>query len=81
MSQQHDEPTPEMYLRVFEDNPAGAAILQHLISRFSRPAVTKGGIDAVLQTYYNNGASQVLTFITMKIEQANGVQHDDPEGD
>ncbi len=77
-----DIPTPDMFKRVFEDSKEGAAILEYLIRRFCRPAVTKGGIDAILQTFSNDGARQVPEYIVAKINQANGVNQDEPiEGD
>lgn len=82
MTHRHGDPTPDMFQRVFEESREGAAVLDYLIRRFCRPAVTKGGIDAVLQTYRNDGARQVPEFIVAMINQANGVTHDEPhEGD
>jgi hypothetical protein len=73
---------PRVYARLFEEDREGAAVLDELAARFARPAVTKGGIDAVLQTYHNDGARAVIEFIVARVNQANGVQdthHDDPE--
>lgn len=68
------EPTPDMYKAVFEDDKRGAAILEHLLLRFARPAVVKGGIDAVLETYQRDGQRRVLEFIATQINRADGVQ-------
>lgn len=70
---------PELYAQVFEDDNRGKAILEELVLRFSRPAVTKGGIDAVLQTYFNEGQRSVVQFIVNKINQAQGVPHVEDE--
>lgn len=64
---------PQLYKDVFEIDKRGEAILEDLIARFSRPAVTKGGIDAVLQTYHREGAREVVEFIVSRINQAHGV--------
>ena len=50
-----------------------AAILEDLTRRFARPAVTTGGLDAVLQTYHRDGARRVIEFIVAQINRANGV--------
>lgn len=68
------DPTPQDYKDLFEDDRRGAAILEHLIRAFARPAVITGGIDAVLATYQRDGQRRVLEFITNQINRANGVQ-------
>lgn len=68
--------TPEMYARVFENHHEGRMILEDLTRRFARPAVTAGGIDAILQTYDRNGARRVVEFIVGRINQAHGVDND-----
>ncbi len=72
---------PRVYARLFEEDREGAAVLEELMRRFAKPAVIKGGIDAVLQTYHNDGARSVLEFIVARVNQAHGVPatHDDPE--
>lgn len=74
--------TPEqidaMFKRVFEDHHEGRIVLEVLISRFARNAVTVGGIDAILKTYQQSGAREVLDHIVLRINRANGVQ-DQPE--
>ena len=73
------EVTPETYLDVFERHPAGAAVLEELIKRFTQSAVTEGGIDAVLKTYQRMGQRRVLDHIINKINQAHGVP--EPQGE
>ena len=69
---------PRVYRRIFEQDSDGVAILEELYRLFAKGAVTKGGIDAVLQTYHNDGARKVLEHIVRRINQANGVtDHDD----
>lgn len=67
------ELTPQDYALVFEDHKVGAAILEDLARRFARPAVTTGGIDAVLQTYQRDGMRRVVEFIVTQINIAHGV--------
>ena len=73
------EVTPETYLDVFERHPAGAAVLENLIAIFTQPAVTDGGIDAVLKTYQRMGQRRVLDHIINQINRANNVP--DTEGE
>ena len=65
--------TPQTYADIFEDDTRGAAILEDLIARFSRPTVTKGGIDAVLETYHRAGQRSVVDWIVAQINRAHGV--------
>lgn len=67
------EITPAEYKAIFEDDRRGAAILEDLTMRFARPAVTTGGIDAVLQTYHRDGMRRVIEHIVTQINRANGV--------
>ena len=62
-----------VYKEIFEDDRRGAAILEDLTMRFARPAVTTGGIDAVLQTYHRDGMRRVVEHIVAQINRANGV--------
>lgn len=71
------KPTPQDYALIFEDHKVGAAILDQLITRFAKGAVSKGGIDAVLQTYENGGARKVLDFICNQINLAHNVPIDE----
>lgn len=66
-------PTPADYKLIFEDHKVGAAILDDLILRFMKGPVTRGGIDAVLQTYANGGQQRVLNHIANQINRANNV--------
>lgn len=67
------EPTPADYKAIFEDDKRGAAILEQLTRIFARPAVVAGGIDAVLQTYHNDGKRRVIEHIVNQINRANNV--------
>lgn len=77
--------TPEqqdaMFKRVFEQHAEGVMVLELLIQRFSKNAVTVGGIDAVLKTYLQAGHREVLDHILNRINRANGVEdaNDNPE--
>lgn len=70
---------PEVYARVFENHAEGRQILEELTRRFARPAVTAGGIDAVLQTYQRDGSRRVIEFIVARINQAAGLDISDQE--
>lgn len=72
------KPDPQTYRRLFEDNADGVAVLEDLVARFTRPQVSKGGIDAVLTTYEHGGMRKVLDFILQQINRANGVTEDVP---
>ena len=74
-------PTAQDYADLFEVDKRGARILEDLIKRFARPAVNKGGIDAILQTYERMGQRNVIEHIVNQINRANGVQDDQPPGD
>lgn len=67
------------YAAIFEDDARGAAILEDLVARFSRPAVAKGGIDAVLETYRRIGQREVVDWIVSQINRAHGVNDADEE--
>lgn len=76
------EITPAVYKAIFEDDRRGAAILEDLIQRFARPAVTTGGIDAILKTYQRDGMRSVVEHITNQINRANGVpDHNADQGE
>jgi hypothetical protein len=68
---------PACYARLFEGNSDGELVLQELVALFARPAVTEGGIDAILKTYDRNGSRRVVEFIANKINTANGVPEND----
>ncbi len=65
------------YKALFEDNPRGARVLEDLVQRFSKSAVTAGGIDAVLKTYTHCGENNVVQFIVRQINRANGVHENE----
>lgn len=73
--------TPELVARycreLFEVDQRGAAVLEHLVQRFAQPAVTDGGIDAVLKTYHRMGANAVIQYLVAQINRANGVADND----
>ena len=71
--------TPQMFKEVFEEHPTGRIILEHLIVKFTRPAVTEGGIDAVLKTYLRQGTRMPLDYIVNQMNRANGLET--PEGE
>lgn len=76
--------TPEqidaMFKRVFEEHHEGRQVLDLLIQRFARNAVTTGGIDAILKTYMQAGNREVLDHVMLRINRANGVL-DQPDED
>lgn len=65
--------TPNAYLELFEHHPIGREVLEDLIARFTQPAVTEGGIDAVLKTYQRMGQRRVLDYIVTQINRAQGL--------
>lgn len=81
MRQPDDTPSPQDYADLFEVDKRGQRILEDLIRRFVRPAVSKGGIDAVLQTYERAGQRAPLDYITTMINRANGVADDPNQGE
>lgn len=62
-----------LYQEIFEVDKRGAQLLEDLVVRFSQPAVTEGGIDAVIKTYHRMGQNSVLQYIVGQINRANGV--------
>ncbi|MFY1029141.1 hypothetical protein [Pseudomonas asiatica] len=73
MTQYTPEQLDDMFKRVFEQHAEGRIVLDALIGRFARNAVTVGGIDAVLKTYLQAGHREVLDHILLRINRANGV--------
>lgn len=73
MTQYKSEQLDDMFKRVFEQHAEGRIVLDALISRFARNAVTVGGIDAILKTYQQSGHREVLDHILLRINRANGV--------
>ncbi|MDH0639088.1 hypothetical protein N5D52_19310 [Pseudomonas sp. GD03860] len=78
MTQYTSEQLDDMFKRVFEQHAEGVIVLDQLVQKFSKNAVTVGGIDAVLRTYLQAGHREVLDHILRRINRANGVQ-DQPE--
>lgn len=78
MTQYTSEQMDDMFKRVFEQHAEGRIVLDALIQRFARNAVTVGGIDAILKTYQQSGHREVLDHILLRIDRANGAQ-DQPE--
>ena len=76
------EQVDDMFKRVFEDHNEGRIVLELLIQRFAKNACTVGGIDAILTTYKQAGAREVLDHVVLRINRASGVQEDanDQEG-
>lgn len=65
------------YRELFELDSRGVAILNDLLLQFAKPAVLKGGIDAVIETYHRMGSQAVVQHIVRQINRANGV-NDNP---
>lgn len=69
-----------LYREVFEVNPRGALVFEHLYQRFAARAKvhTAGGIDAVLCTYRDAAHREVIEHIVKMCNLARGVD-DDPD--
>lgn len=64
--------TPEMYSRIFVDNPEGALILQDLTARFhDRPIFVPGGVEAQRETEKRAAQQGVIGFILRRIGQVH----------
>lgn len=59
----------------------GQKVFEYLLQRFARPPVLKGGIDAVLQTYYNDGARAVLDHLLQLVEAGRRPEQVEPDAD
>lgn len=68
-----------MYARVFENHAEGKLILEDLIARFGSNPYVRGGHDGDRETCYRAGSNRVVHFILGRINQANGVQTDEPD--
>ena len=67
--------TPSDYALIFESNKIGAAILEDLIARFGRRRNKhSSGIDRILDTERADAQREMLDFIVLRINQANGVE-------
>lgn len=71
----------QMFKRVFEEHHEGRIVFDALVNRFARNAVTVGGIDAILKTYVQAGNREVLDYILLRIDRANGVQEPEEDND
>lgn len=67
------EARAELYRQIFEVDKRGAALLEDMVVRFSKPASTDGGIDAVLKTYHRMGQNSVVQYIVSQLNRANNV--------
>lgn len=72
-------PTAQDYADLFEVDRRGVRILEDLILRFVHPSVSKGGIDAILQTYDRMGQRKPLDFIMSQINRSHGIDVQDEE--
>lgn len=61
-----------LFAEVFEDDRRGAAILEHLAIHFPGKTVLRGGVDAVLQTFYHDGQRSVIDYINLQLQKAHG---------
>lgn len=69
--------TPDDYKLIFEDHKVGQRIFEDLIQRFGRVPAKSEGIDRVLDQFEYAGRRRVIEFITLRINQSNGVQDDE----
>ena len=69
-----ERPTAHDYADVFEVNKTGARVLEDLIARFAGQHGKPSGIDRILDTHEWAGRRQVLDFIAVQINRANGVE-------
>lgn len=79
--QRVDRLDPQLYRRVFEENPEGLQIFEELLRRFAKGPVFEGGIDGVRKSDFRAGARSVVEFITARINEANGVNPNEHESD
>lgn len=63
----------QMYADIFETNRVGQIIFEDLIRRFGNVPDKSEGIDRVLDQFQYAGQRAVIEYITLKINQANGV--------
>lgn len=62
--------TPEMYSRVFVQNPEGALVLEDLLSRFhDRRIWASGGVEGGRETERRAAQMEVLRFILGRVGQ------------
>jgi len=75
-----EKPEPKDYQQIFENNKVGAWIYEDLVSRFAGCSRGSEGIDRILDTFEAQGARKVIEFITLRINQGNGVKGYEPSG-
>lgn len=64
---------PSQYAAIFEDHRVGAEIYEDLVKRYGH--LRKGeGIDRLINMAEDRGRREVLDFITLRINQHNGVE-------
>ena len=69
-----------LYRDLFEIDRRGQELFEDLIKRFGHTKVhTDGGIDAVLKTYKSAAHREVLDYILLMINRANGVNDSDTD--
>lgn len=70
-----------LYRDLFEIDKRGQAIYEDLYRKFAAPAKvhTKGGIDAILQTYRAAAHREVIEHIVRQINVANGAEPPEDE--
>lgn len=69
--------TPEDYSLIFESSRIGQKIYADLLARFGRIPSNSSGIDRILDQFQYAGQRKVIEFITLRINQANGVQENE----
>lgn len=69
-----DNPTPEDYKLIFEDNRTGQKIFDDLVQRFGALPEKQGGLDRVLNQFEYSGQRRIIDFIALRIDQANGAR-------
>lgn len=75
MAREREQLEPAVYLRVFEQHPEGAKILEELVARFGQNPYVPGHTGD-RDTAFNSGRLEVVNFILRRIANAQGV-HDD----
>lgn len=63
------QPTDHDYSTLFEDCPAGPAILEQLIAIFGNNPYVAGGHEADRQTAFNAGQLRVVNYILNRVDR------------
>jgi len=72
--------TPEMYSRVFVQNPEGQQVLEDLVGRFhDRSVWVPGGAEAQRETEKRAAQKEVIGFILRRIGQIHEREEDDAD--